>query len=879
MRGPQHNTTRLPKQLLQELGQAGTQNGRGGNKDGRFRGRNGPAGRKERRKAEREQRKQLGRRRVHIRREAEVEPDGGGDVGDESEEEAVRKESGERNGKKAPSSTKESSSPPVKGILKKPTFPTTTNGNTEMKSTAAFPKPSTGVRDKLAEDDAEIEALEKLLGVKGKKKLPKTFADDGLDELLEGLGGSGSDDSDAGNTKKRKREDEEWLGRKRRGVEDDTGLDGESDVEDDDDTESDVDGDLEVDEQDEILEEEEAGGLSDSSFSGFDSDHAPPPLKPVKVRENPYVAPVEPSQAKYVPPSLRSVPASETESLSHLRRQTLGLLNRLSEANLLSILSEIEKLYSSNPRQHVTSTLCSLLLDLICDKTSLNDTFIILHAGFITAIYRVTGPDFGAEILSQMISRFDSLFPTPTTPLTSKAPINLMSTLSALYTFTLTTSHLLFAYIRQFLSTLTDAHTELLLKILLSCGPQLRHSDPTSLKSIVLLLQPAITSAGGESSLPVRTKFMIETITALKNNRMKTGAAASSILSEHVTRMKKTLGSLNSGTRTIRATEPLNLSLDDLRNTEKRGKWWLVGSSWHPSQSTNPPSPSQSSTKPNSHDPDTDTVPSLFQLASLNHMTTPTRHLLFTTLLSSPDYLSAAQTLNSLPLKRNTFRTETPRVLLQCVGGEEVYNPFYSLVARRLCEIDRRMRMNIQFAVWDFVKTLDDGEGGNEEVGMRKGINIAKFVSSLLVSGTLGLDDVMRQVEDLRYLTARGKTATFVEVLLVTVMMECLKSKSGRKGKAGSSGDGEKRLMGVFTLKGKDGDTGVREGLRWFVKKVVRKSDLVSSEKEKGKLERGCAIALKALERAESGADDGDAIGQDEVDSEADGDIDMSEDI
>src|SRR5204863_4573906 len=96
----------------------------------------------------------------------------------------------------------------------------------------ARPAPSTmsrGVRDRLAQDDAEIEGLEKALGIKGKKKLPKSFLDDGLDELLGDLG------SDSGSeARKRKREGTEWLQRKRRkaqGWESDDSLD-EGDVSD-----------------------------------------------------------------------------------------------------------------------------------------------------------------------------------------------------------------------------------------------------------------------------------------------------------------------------------------------------------------------------------------------------------------------------------------------------------------------------------------------------------------------------------------------------------------------------------------------------------------------------------------------------------------------
>ena len=136
-----------------------------------------------------------------------------------------------------------------------------------------------GVRDKLARDDNEIAALEKKLGLKGKRKLPKAFEDEGLDVLMDGLDrglDGGSDDSE-------RREESAWLERKRRKArgesERQSGLDLEDQIssstapssrsrEDDDD-----DNDDEVD------------------FSGLDSDTSESLDEAPRVRENPYVAP------------------------------------------------------------------------------------------------------------------------------------------------------------------------------------------------------------------------------------------------------------------------------------------------------------------------------------------------------------------------------------------------------------------------------------------------------------------------------------------------------------------------------------------------------------------------------------------------------------
>jgi nucleolar MIF4G domain-containing protein 1 len=53
---------------------------------------------------------------------------------------------------------------------------------------------------------------------------------------------------------------------------------------------------------------------------------------------------------KYVPPHLRGTATTKTEQQIRLHRALQGLLNKLSESNLESILMEIEKCYSNYPR-------------------------------------------------------------------------------------------------------------------------------------------------------------------------------------------------------------------------------------------------------------------------------------------------------------------------------------------------------------------------------------------------------------------------------------------------------------------------------------------------------------------------------------------------
>jgi len=215
---------------------------------------------------------------------------------------------------------------------------------------------------------------------------------DGLDELIEGMdelvaGG------DAKSGKKEMDEEMEWPREKRKKALRGVPLQSESEMSFcdglSDDQLSGSDDEASFD-----LSRDERGSSSEESdnkeFDGFEDEEREGDWevipKPPKERENPYVAPPvsakDVSALKYVPPSLRKQTTSDSEASVQLRRQVQGLLNRLSEANIISIFGDIEKLYQNNARQNVTATIIDLLMGLLSDPAILHDTFIILHAGF-----------------------------------------------------------------------------------------------------------------------------------------------------------------------------------------------------------------------------------------------------------------------------------------------------------------------------------------------------------------------------------------------------------------------------------------------------------------------------------------------------------------
>jgi nucleolar MIF4G domain-containing protein 1 len=347
---------------------------------------------------------------------------------------------------------------------------------------------------------------------------------------------------------------------------------------------------------------------------------------------------------------------------------------------------------------------------------------------------------------------------------------------------------------------------------------------------------------------------MIDTITDLKNNRVKSGIGAS-VTSEHITKMRKILGSLNNS-RVIRASEPINITRSDIHDSSKKGKWWLVGASWRedPLVSARQELSDMQMKNADAMEDDSEAEPDLGDLAKAHRMNTDVRRSIFVAIMSANDFQDAHVRLLKLRLKR-AQEFEIPRVLLHCAMEEEAHNPYYTLIARRLCgESGRRLKMSFTFALWNIFKRM--GEQGEDEeetefdaddeetgVSMKAVVNLAKMYGMLIADGTLTLG----VLKNLNFPYLQPKTKTFVELLIISVIQQSQKTKNGSKKKNKSSSDDvkdEESLMQIF-LRVQEAPQAAK-GLIYFIRKVVAKTDLVT-EKEQKLVRWGCNVAVDAL--------------------------------
>lgn len=652
----------------------------------------------------------------------------------------------------------------------------------------------------MAQDEEEMDYWRKKLKLKS-YKVPKGEIDDGLDDILGGLDFDHFSEADS--------DASDWL--------------------DDDEDKEDASSDSEMESYEDSEEESE--------------EEKPAP----KPRENPYVAPVPaaPTAGKYIPPAKRAQMAAQSglsEEEIKLQKLVRGHLNKMAEANIGTIVNEIERLYHDHPRQLVTEAVTNIVIQSTAMQSTLLESFLVIHAALVVALFKTVGVEFGAHFVQTLVEKFDyqfqELMKDPSSSVTSKQASNLLSLISECYAFQLVSCKLMYDIVRMFQDDLSEVKTEFLLKVVRTSGPQMRSDDPGALKEIIYQLQLLVSKAD-KDSINTRTKFLIESVTALKNNRAKPASDVTAATSQ---RMKKFLGSIHGV-----ASDPLQVSLDDIRNVKERGKWWLVGAAWTGRNAAN-----------NGPDHDIEAVndildsaePNWMELARQQRMNTDVRSAVFIALMSSEDYVDAFDRLQRLKLKSKQER-EIPRVTLHCCGNEQVYNPFYALVAGKLCQT-HSLKKTFQFSLWDYISELqgDDEEhsgryaNDDDEMRIRRISHFARFYASLVAQGSMTLD----LLKTVNFLEASSHLSLFLGAFFVALFQTM-----GKRAEGSDTGRNmfSKNVMFEQQRSGtelaamlvKTKDMLVLEGMRYFLPKVLKSSAMGTKQKSIDRVKWGVNLA------------------------------------
>lgn len=154
------------------------------------------------------------------------------------------------------------------------------------------------------------------------------------------------------------------------------------------------------------------------------------------------------TENKYIPPHMRARLAAENlgdmdsdpvrkEKLLRLKRILKGNLNRLSEANMHKIFTDIENLYMQNSSHDMSTTLTSLIFDAIITKTLAPERLVMEHMMLIAALHANVGSEVGTHVLEVLVERFNKIINEniETQEVEDKSLDNIVFMLCHMYTF------------------------------------------------------------------------------------------------------------------------------------------------------------------------------------------------------------------------------------------------------------------------------------------------------------------------------------------------------------------------------------------------------------------------------------------------------------
>uniref|UniRef100_A0AAR2IUL8 Nucleolar MIF4G domain-containing protein 1 n=1 Tax=Pygocentrus nattereri TaxID=42514 RepID=A0AAR2IUL8_PYGNA len=438
---------------------------------------------------------------------------------------------------------------------------------------------------------------------------------------------------------------------------------------------------------------------------------------------------VSPYIGKYVPPHLREAADSKRKAeLERLKRNLKGLVNRLSEPNMGSICGQIEEMYMSCSRKDMNDTLTELLLAACVTPALMPDRLLMEHILLLSVLHHTVGLEVGAHFLETVVRRFDDSYLRSSDA--GKESENLALMVAHLYNFHVVHALLLFDLLKRLVSSFTARDVELVLLLLKNVGFSLRKDDPLALKDLITEAQRKASTEGQRLSDQTRVRFMLETMMALKNNDMRKIPGYDPEPVERLRKLQRTLVHHRASGTDLK----LRVSLENLLEAERVGRWWIVGSSW--------------SGAPMIGDQDSKTTPQpakgerfsskVLELARKQRMNTDIRRNIFCVIMTSEDYLDAFEKLLRLGLKGQQER-DIVHVLLNCCLQEKSFNGFYAVLAEKFCAHDRRFQMTFQFCLWDKFKELASLSSSSFS-------NLVQMVTHLLRKNSLSLS-ILKAIE------------------------------------------------------------------------------------------------------------------------------------
>ena len=446
-------------------------------------------------------------------------------------------------------------------------------------------------------------------------------------------------------------------------------------------------------------------GLSATEHTNLNNDEIMDEIKPAKF--DPYAG----ASKFYVPPQKRQYDVTAekvkdfdamvlSEDFKRIYKQCVGLFNRVSESNLNTISKQLEGLYTKFGTSETNVAVSRAVMSLCCQPFHVADRLIFEKIAMIAIVHKNTQTDVSAQFTHSVCWKLIEFWQSNNNEdseklVADKTGVNCIKCLCYLYDFGVLSNKLVFDIIRKLLGDLCQPNIDALLAIVLNTGYNLRKNCPSDLKDIIL----NILKTGNEHLKSLREtsrpklEHFLDLVTALKNNnRRKLELVVDLDALVAIQDLVSDLASRN----TSDGGGTVNVSLEEISKAGANGRWWNLGTN---EVNLNPINDSNDKLGHSSNEND-----ELIELAHKCGMNTQFRESVFCAIMTSSDYMEAADKLFRMNLKKHA--REIPHIVIKCLLLEEKFNPFYFHLLKSFAVYEKQNKVVLKFAIADRLKDL-----------------------------------------------------------------------------------------------------------------------------------------------------------------------------
>uniref|UniRef100_A0A5S6QLQ6 MI domain-containing protein n=1 Tax=Trichuris muris TaxID=70415 RepID=A0A5S6QLQ6_TRIMR len=401
--------------------------------------------------------------------------------------------------------------------------------------------------------------------------------------------------------------------------------------------------------------------------------------------------------------------------MENLTKTLKGAINKISESNIVPICRQVEDLFLSVSKRDVKQIFTDLLFTFCSTPILLHNRLLVSIAVLVAVLHSKLKGEITSFLVEHFASRLEERRRAADGSEQDSYGLNngyvFLGYLAALK---VAGSNMIFEIAHALFGSFSIKDAEILLHLFRAHGFMLRKSSPVELKKLVITAQSKVKEVQTSARMQTLATLLMNDINNIKNNRASKLSNYDPELTEHATRVAR---SLIGG---CPVEPPVAFGLQDVLDAPVKGRWWIVGSSFEVERF-------RQTNVGNKQEPRcADFRADLLLLARKNRMNTELRRHIFCTIMSSEDYLNAFQNLLKLNLKDPQER-EIIHILFVCCLNEKKYNPFYALVIQAFCKYHRRFVVTTQYAVWDKLKVLSALKKGRRH-------NFASLLANLLGS-------------------------------------------------------------------------------------------------------------------------------------------------